>query len=112
MGMTDEEKVSQVCALTGAGSVADRPVVEAYLLSARSLIMLTRHPFSQDPDSEAWETRYDGLQCEIAASMFNRRGADGEISHKENGVDRTWATAGVPKHLLSRIVPIGKAVRL
>ena len=44
--------------------------------------------------------------------MFNRRGAEGEISHKENGVDRTWATAGVPKHLLSRIVPIGKAVRL
>lgn len=112
MGMTDEEKVSQVCALTGAGPVADRPVVDAYLLSARSLIMLTRHPFSSDPDSEAWETRYDGLQCEIAASMFNRRGAEGEISHKENGVDRTWATAGVPKHLLSRIVPIGKAVRL
>ena len=112
MAMTDEEKLAQVCALTGAGAVSDKEIVEAYLKSAKSLILLTRHPYASDPDAEKWETRYDGLQCEIAASMFNRRGSEGQLSHKENGVDRTWADAGVPSHLLSRIVPLGKAVSL
>lgn len=112
MSMTDEEKIAQVCALTGAGEVSDREVIEAYLKSAASLILLTRHPYSSDPDVEKWESRFDGLQCEIAASLFNRRGSEGQLSHKENGVDRTWADAGVPAYLLARIVPLGRAVSL
>lgn len=110
MAMEDEEKRKRVMALVG-GDV-DQDLLAAYLGSARSLVLLTRHPFSQDPDAERWEPRYDALQCDIAADLYSRRGAEGELSHSENGVDRTWASAGVSSHLLSRIVPLGRVTRL
>lgn len=107
--LTDEEKLTQVCALTGAGAEADGALVKAYLSAARSIVLETRNPFSSDPDSEPWETRYDSVQCLIAADMYNWRGADNELVHTENGVTRQRSTAGVSKQLLQRIVPRGRA---
>lgn len=106
--LTDEEKLNQVCALTGAGAEADGALIRAYLSAARSIVLETRNPYSDDPDAEPWETRYDSVQCLIAADMYNWRGADNELTHTENGVTRTRANAGVSKQLLQRIVPRGK----
>lgn len=113
--LTDEDKLTLTCALLGldeksADDEADvLSVKSAYLPLAKHYILVTRHPFSSDADSEAWETRYDHLHCEIAAAMFARRGSEGEIRHDENGVDREWATSSsVPKALSQRIVPICK----
>lgn len=103
--LSDEDKLKQVCALTGAGQEADGGLIQAYLSAARSLILETRNPFADDPDSVAWEPRYDSLQCLVAADMYNWRGADNEITHVENGVTRTRSNAGVSKQLLQRIVP-------
>ena len=52
--LSDEDKLKQVCALTGAGQEADGELVTAYLSAARSLILETRNPFADDPDSVAW----------------------------------------------------------
>ncbi len=95
--LSDEDKLKQVCALTGAGQEADGGLIAAYLSAARSLILETRNPFADDPDSVAWEPRYDSLQCLVAA--------DNEITHVENGITRTRSNAGVSKQLLQRIVP-------
>lgn len=103
--LSDEDKLKQVCALTGAGQEADGGLIAAYLSAARSLILETRNPFADDPDSVAWEPRYDSLQCLMAADMYNWRGADNEIAHVENGITRTRSNAGVSKQLLQRIVP-------
>ena len=117
--LTDAEKLTLTCALLGlseegADDAADVKLVEkAYLPLAEHFVLVTRHPFSSDADEEEWESRYDHLQCEIAAAMFNRRGSEGETKHDENGVDREWGTASsVPLSLVQRIVPLGKAVNL
>ena len=34
--------------------------------------------------------KYDAVHVEIAAYMINKRGAEGEVSHSENGVSRTY----------------------
>ncbi len=113
--LTDEDKLTLTCALLGLDEAeADdetdiESVRSAYLPLAKHYVLVTRHPFSSDADSEKWEARYDHLQCEIAAAMFARRGSEGEIRHDENGVDREWATSSsVPKALSQRIVPICK----
>lgn len=106
--MSDEDKLKQVIALTGASGEDD--VLTAYLAAAKGLILNVRNPFSDDPESEDWETRFDSLQCEIAADMYFRRGAEGETTHDENGVKRTWASAGVSTHLTQRITPRGKVL--
>lgn len=105
--MTDKEKLSLACRLSGVveGSEDADLLSSTYLHAAKRVILSERHPFSEDPDSETWEARFDFLQGEIAADMFLRRGAEGEKSHSENGVSRSWESAGVSKHLLARIVP-------
>ena len=49
--------------------------------------------------------QYDGIHVEIAAYMINKRGAEGEVVHLENGVSRHWEDGGVSPSLLRRIVP-------
>lgn len=112
MPMTDADKLARSLAMAGiddsAGVDAMR-LERVYLPAAMDVILGARNPFSADPTAEEWESRYDLLQCEIAADMWNRRGAEGEVSHSENGVSRTWSSGGVSKHLMQRIIPKGKA---
>lgn len=83
-------------------------VTEVYMPLARDIILRARNPLAPDPTAVEWEGRYDVLMCEIAADLYNRRGAEGEITHNENGVNRSWGSAGVSKHLMSRIIPRAK----
>ena len=37
--------------------------------------------------------------------MLNKRGAEGEVSHTENGISRTYEKADIPTSMLRTIVP-------
>lgn len=45
-------------------------------------------------------------QVEIAAYMLNKRGAEGETAHSENGVSRSYEDGDIPATLLRRITPM------
>lgn len=109
--MTDAEKLTLACRLADITDEAGKDgslVRDAYLPLAKEVVLSARNPFAEDLADYLWETRYDRLQCEIAADLFFRRGVEGQTVHNENGVNRTWASAGVSKHLMQRIVPRGK----
>lgn len=50
--------------------------------------------------------KYDAVHVEIAAYMINKRGAEGEVSHSENGVSRTYEDGDIPPSLLRAITPV------
>lgn len=79
------------------------------LESAKYIIFEYRFPFSDYP--EQLEPRYQNLQLQIAVELFGKMGADGQVSHSENGISRSWQSADVSYDLLSRITPISKVVR-
>jgi hypothetical protein len=111
MAMSDTDKVALTLALAGtdAGGKDAALIETAYLPLAKEVVLSARNPFAEDLTDDLWETRYDRLQCEIAADLFFRRGVEGQTVHNENGVNRTWGSAGVSKHLMQRILPKGKA---
>lgn len=49
--------------------------------------------------------KYGALQCEIAAYMLNKRGAEGQTSHSENGITRSYENADVPSSMLKVVTP-------
>ena len=51
------------------------------------------------------EPRYEDLQYRIALDLYNKIGAEGEISHSENGISRTYESSWISKQLLSEITP-------
>jgi hypothetical protein len=73
------------------------------LESAKAVILSRRFPFSEWPDDV--EPKYKDLQIRIAVEMFNKRGAEGETAHSENGISRSYASANVSEDLLKEITP-------
>lgn len=77
-------------------------LVEAYLGLAKSRILDRLYPFGAG-DNEM-PSQYDHLQCEIAVRMIAKRGGEGELSHAENGISRSWSNTD-EEDLLRRVTP-------
>ena len=77
--------------------------LEDILESAKAVILSRRFPFGEWPAEI--EDKYKDLQIRIAVEMFNKRGAEGETAHSENGVSRSYASANVSEDLLKEITP-------
>lgn len=75
----------------------------AFLTIAGSKIIRRAYPY--DDTVTVVPNRYAVLQCEIAAFLLNKRGAEGETSHSENGINRTYENGDVPDTLLNQVVP-------
>ena len=99
--MTQEEKVQLLKAMVGESDTEE--VLLAYLNIAGNKIINRAYPY----DNEVTEvpSRYDFLQCEIAAYLLNKRGAEGQTSHSENGISRSYGSADVPEALLGAVTP-------
>jgi hypothetical protein len=78
-------------------------LLDVYLDVAANKIITRAFPY--DDTVTAVPARYELLQCEIAAYLYNKRGAEGETRHAENGTDRSYENADVPASLMNQIVP-------
>lgn len=74
------------------------------LESARQIILARRFPFGDCP--EELPKRYEDLQIRIAVELHGKIGAEGLLSHSENGISWTWAAANVSPELLNEVVPL------
>jgi hypothetical protein len=73
------------------------------LESAKAVILSRRYPFGEQPTEI--EKKYEDLQVRIAVELYNKRGVEGQTSHSENGVSRSYASASVSEELLREITP-------
>ena len=78
-------------------------VLEDFLESAKAVILSRRFPFGEQPTEI--EPKYNDLQIRIAVEMYNKQGVEGQTSHSENGVSRSYASASVSEELLREITP-------
>ena len=101
--MTKEEMISR---LNGMGMEDDYMVLSTYLDIAGEAILNRLYPYAKDDEELTVPRKYQGLQVEICAYLVNRRGAEGQVQHIENGIHRNWGSADIPDDMLSRIVPM------
>ena len=99
--MTDEEKVQMVQLLISDVSVTAEDI-QSYLALAADRMLVRMYPFGGAPT--ALPSQYDLTQVELAVRMVARRGGEGEISHSENGVSRSYDSVD-DEDILSRLVP-------
>lgn len=104
--MTDEARISMTARLSGKDATADVEALSDYLLIAGQEIMERCYPFGYKDDATI-PKRYELLQCKIAAYLINKEGAEGQTSHSENGVSRSYESGGVPESMLNQITPMG-----
>ena len=51
------------------------------------------------------EDRYLDLQFRIALDLYNKQGAEGQETHSENGISRTFESSWISSQLLLEVVP-------
>lgn len=99
--MTDVEKLAVLKEMVG-GTDTDE-VLSAYLKIAGSKILVKAFPY--EDSARGVPEKYSILQCEIAAYLLNKRGAEGQISHSENGISRQYENADIPASMLRTVTP-------
>ena len=100
--MTTEEMTTM---LTGITEETNAATLSTYLLLAKQAVLLRLYPYKDNVEGEV-PAKYHGVQVEIAAFMLNKRGAEGEKAHSENGITRSYESGDIPDSLLRRIVPM------
>ena len=104
--MTEIEKLSLLRVMVGQPATDENwsdDVLTSYLKIAGEKIIIRAYPYD-DTVTEV-PRRYGVLQCEIAQYLLNKRGAEGQTAHSENGVNRTYESADVPESLMGEVIP-------
>jgi len=84
--------------------------------SAKEAILSRRFPFGEYPtrtvevdgqeiEETYVESRYQDLQFRIALDLYNKIGAEGQLRHDENGIDRTYESSWISAQLLNEVTP-------
>lgn len=76
-------------------------VLQFYLDNASDIICDIRN-------TNVVEPKYLTTQIKIAIELYNKQGAEGQVAHSENGINRAYEVADVSLSLLSTITPFVK----
>lgn len=108
--------------LSDGGRSPNEYVLEDCIETAKTAILNRRFPFGDWPTREVTvtdedsgedttitetyvEDRYLDLQFRIAMDLYNKIGAEGETSHSENGISRTYESSWISEQLLAEVTP-------
>ena len=100
--MTEEVKRALLSSMTDE---TDADTLSAYLELARLEVLNRLYPFQKNHEGAQIPSRYDAVQIRIAAYHLNKRGAEGESQHTENGITRIYEAGDTPPSLYREIVP-------
>ena len=104
--MTQDEKMTFLKKqLTDNGIVPTDEELSALLLITKGAILNARYPLGNNIDVAEVPQKYDYLQLQMCIQMYNKRGAEGQVSHSENGISRVWEEGDIPQSLLKLVVP-------
>ena len=107
MTMVDNEKqLSKLKNRLSIKGTEEDALLTDFLDSAKAEIMARRYPYGDYPTE--LDIRYGDLQLRIAIVMYNKQGAEGQKSHSENGVSRSYEDYDF---LLAEVVPMVGGIR-
>jgi len=105
--VTEYQKVQRVKTRIPAADLTEISDDELLILldEAAELILNRMYPFGRPSNVVAVPARYENIQIQIAIELVNRKGAEGEMSHSENGTVRSYESGSVSSSLLKKIAP-------
>lgn len=107
--MTNEEKISRLAVLISPDTTTNELLL-VLIEQAEGIVLNQRYPFGA-PEGATVPTAYEHIQIQIALELFSKMGAEGQTSHNENGINRTYEAADISPSLLRRICPVCGSVK-
>lgn len=108
--MTIDEKLDAL-KLRIAPDTASDDLLSELLEQAGAIVLNRRFPFGFPVDAEV-PHQYERVQISIALELYSKMGAEGETSHNENGISRTYEAGDISPSLLKQILPMCAGVTI
>jgi len=105
--MNNAQKIQYLGSLTGE---SNSTILSYCLDQAKAAILEKLYPFDIDYDNDDLPDKYEQKQIKIAVYLYNKRGAEGEVSHSEGDISRGYESADVPESMLKGIIPFAKVI--
>lgn len=102
--MTNSEKLARLAVLIAPDEATD-DLMSFLLEQSEGIVLNKRYPFGP-PDNAIVPAQYEHVQLQIAVELFSKMGAEGQVSHQENSIYRTYEAADISPSLLKRITPM------
>lgn len=85
----------------------DDAVLLSYLDQAKEMIVTRMFPYATEEEIEyaTVPKRFEYKQVRIALYLLNKRGAEGETLHNENGISRRYRNGDLPDEMLADVLP-------
>ena len=93
------------------GDDTDPAILDVYLDLAGQAVLNHMYPFTTSYEGLEVPDRYIAIQLKIAAYLVNKRGAEGEVQHIENGIHRNYGSSDIPEGMLKDITPFCQVIR-
>jgi len=100
--MTNAQKLTQLKRLLNIDD-SENALLDTLLFIAEQKILDRVYPY--DAEKIEVPARYHAKQIEIAVYLYNKRGAEGQTSHDENGISRSYESADIPESLMRGLTP-------
>jgi hypothetical protein len=108
--MTEERKIAMLRTMM-EDQETDSDILSVYLELAGQKILNRMYPYRTDYEGLEVPDRYVMIQLKVCSYYLNKRGAEGQIQHIENGTHRNYGAADVPDGMLQEITPYCQAIR-
>lgn len=83
-------------------------ILPVLIRQAERNVVEKRYPFgSTDTEKSDAIKKYEGIIFKAVIYAYNKQGAEGQSSHSENGISRTWINE---ESLYEDIVPMAKTL--
>lgn len=80
-------------------------IAPMYLRYAQEAVVARLWPFDESKTIDDIPDRFTDRTVQIALYMLNKRGAEGELRHSENGTTHEWESSNIPESFFYGMVP-------
>lgn len=70
---------------------------------AKDIVTKEYFGYSDIPEDWIFPESFTYVGLEVATYLYNKVGIEGQVSHKEQGIERVYAEGGVPRHLFDQL---------
>lgn len=106
--MSETEKIEMLTSILG--NAVDEDLIAVYLNMAKREILAWRYSYASGDVPLEVPTEYEMTQIYAVVAGYGISGAEGQTSHTENGISRTFKFEDMIAYIRAHVIPIARCL--
>lgn len=111
MSMTAEQKLAMAKTFLHITDTSEDTLISTYLTAAQQEIIYWRYSYvPSDSIPVEVPAEYEMTQINAVVAGYSISGAEGEVTHSENGISRTFKYEDMLAYIRSHVIPFARVI--